>query len=384
MKIALLLLALLGSWTPSAHSEALPSEVLIRVLIDSGDKRFEIKSDHPTLVALTPSQEAPQRPHKLHAWVALKEKRLTLNGKALKVNSIRVEAQPEQTLWVGGRKFRGTVNFQLDRSGQLLVINELPIEQYLYGVLPREMRPWWPMPALKAQAIAARTYALYQRATNRAAWYDVKNSQVSQMYAGASAERLRTNLAVDGTRGQVLVYQEKLFPAYFHSVCGGKTAASEEFWDIKTPPLAGSVVCRYCRLSPHYTWKARVPLAALEERLAKNQRPVGTILEAAVISQTPSGRAGRLWIRGTSAEAVVAAKDLRVWIGGKKIKNTWFAVHIKEDQAVFEGRGWGHGVGLCQWGSFFAAFSRKTERQILELYYPGADIKQDQKTKGML
>ena len=230
------------------------------------------------------------------------------------------------------------------------------------------------MEALKAQAIAARTFALYQAGENKDKPYDLRNDIYSQVYGGRTSEKWSTNRAVDLTKGEVLTYKGEIIPAYFHATCAGMTAGAEELWKIDVPSLAGLVRCNYCRISPHYYWHARIPLSDIEEKLSESGRPVGQILKIKVISKTPSGRVGSLQIVGTVGEAVIAAKDFRIWIGGDKMRSTLFTVELREDAAEFSGKGWGHGVGLCQWGALGQALLGRSHAEILKFYYPGSEI----------
>ena len=263
-----------------------------------------------------------------------------------------------------------------DKNAVLYAINRLNIEDYLYGVVHHEVAPWWPMEALKAQAIAARTYALYQMEVSKPIEFDLKSSTSSQVYGGSTTEKFRTKRAVDLTAGEVLVYQGKIFPAYFHATCAGVTAGAQELWKIDLPPLTGGAHCKFCRLSPHFYWQARVPVSEIEEKMAKYGHPVGRILKIEEISKTPSGRVGSIRITGTAGDFVMAAKDFRIWIGGDKIRSTLFTISIKDDVAGFDGRGWGHGVGMCQWGALGQAILGHDHESILKFYYPGAEIVQ--------
>ena len=117
-----------------------------------------------------------------------------------------------------------------------------------------------------------------------------------------------------------------------------------------------------------------MPLSEIEQKLNSSGHPVGQILKMEIVTQTPSHRAGTLKITGTQQEDIIAAKDLRILIGGDKIRSTAFTVIVKEDQAQFTGKGWGHGVGLCQWGALGQALLGHPYRDILKFYYPGAEI----------
>jgi stage II sporulation protein D len=286
-----------------------------------------------------------------------------------------VEPNQDRDLYLDDRRFRGIVTVYKQPNGLMYAVNRLDIEGYLYGVLHHEVAPWWPMEALKAQAVAARTYATYQVSVSKSGPYDLKSSTSSQVYGGSTAERYRTKKAVDRTAGQILIYQGAVFPAFFHATCAGTTAGAQELWKIDLPPISGGSKCSYCRISPHFYWQAKVPLSAIEAKLKENNRSIGQILKIEVVSQTPSGRVGSLKITGTLQEAVIAAKDFRIWVGGDLMKSTDFTVEIKEDVAEFRGKGWGHGVGLCQWGSLGQALIGKSYKDILQFYYPGAEIK---------
>lgn len=299
---------------------------------------------------------------------------MRFNKQVLAVKGLRIVPAKDGDLYVEGRRFRGSVDILRAANGGLYAINRLDLEGYLCGVLHHEVGVWWPAEALKAQAVAARTYALYQVRVSRGREYDVHSGTRSQVYGGSTNERRRTNQAVQDTRGQVLAYMGKVFPAYFHATCAGRTAGARELWSIDLAPISGGVECGYCRYSPHFGWKISLPLSDLEEELAQHDRPVGRILTVEPLTQTPSGRVGRIRFTGTEGEAEVAAKDFRVWVGGDKIRSTSFEFTLKDDRILIEGRGWGHGVGLCHWGTLGQALLGRKYRDILSFYYPGSEL----------
>ena len=352
----------------------------IRVLVAEDQKLFHINVKGAYIIKALPSLQILKKGDRLVDFnLTASLKGFQFGKEEWQAKGIRIETAGDRDLHLNQSQFRGMVDILKDDSGSLYAINRIDIEDYLYGVLPHEVAFWWPKEALKAQCIAARTYALYQAQVNRNAEFDVKSGTSSQVYGGTSKERYRTNGAVDQTKGKVLVYQGKLFPAYFHATCGGVTTAAQELWKIDLPPLAGGVRCGFCRISPHYSWEAKVPLSDIEEKMNKNKRPLGQILKIEVISKTPSGRVGSLRITGISQEMTMAAKDFRVWIGGDRIRSTNFTVNVHDDVAEFHGKGWGHGVGLCQWGAFGQALLGHPYDRILKFYYPGADIVNDEK-----
>ncbi len=351
------------------------AEPTVRVLVSEKQNlvRLTVKGEYQ--IRILPSLELVKKGSKL-TRTSLKATPLgvQLGAREFLGRGIRIEPKQDRDLTLDQIRFRGFIDVLKDPANSLYAINTLDIEKYLYGVLPHEVAHWWPLEALKAQAIAARTYALYQVQVSRTQEYDVKSTTSSQVYGGSTRERLRPKAAVDTTRGKVLSFEGKIFPAYFHATCAGVTAAAKELWKIDLPPLRGGVQCGYCRVSPHIQWQSRVPLAQVEEKMNKNGRPVGRVLKIEPASQTPSGRVGSLRIAGTAGEALMAAKDFRIWLGGDKIRSTHFAVTIQDDLAVFDGRGWGHGVGLCQWGAFGQALLGHNFQQILQFYYPESQI----------
>ncbi len=346
----------------------------IRVLVAEGRSSLKITVKEDFVIRVLPSMKIARK------GKLLSGERLTATAAGMRLGSqewacqgLLIEPAKDRDLYLDDSRFRGNVSVW-KKNGTLYAINKLDLEKYLYGVLHHEVAPWWPMEALKAQAVAARTYAYYQMQVSKANEYDVKSSTSSQVYGGSTTERYRTKKAVDRTAGQILTFEGKVFPGYFHATCAGKTAAAEELWDIRLKPIGGGVECNYCRISPHYYWQAKVPLATIEDKLKQYNRSVGQVLRIEPVTQTPSGRVGSLKITGTTQEAVIAAKDFRVWVGGNLMKSTAFTVETKDDYAEFHGRGWGHGVGLCQWGALGQALLGRSYQDILKFYYPDSAI----------
>jgi stage II sporulation protein D len=359
-------------------SDAAQKSPEVRILVEDSQElmRLEIRGDYRIL--LLPSLEEAKKGTKLlKSPVTAVRGGFRIGDQSWTAQGIRVETPGGRQIYLDDTRFRGTLDIKKDAAGKLFAVNRLGVEDYLYGVLQHEVPHWWPMEALKAQAVAARTYALYQKQVNKALDYDLKSGTSSQMYGGSTTERYRTKAAVDQTRGEALVYQGKIFPAYFHATCAGVTAGAQELWKINLPPLSGLVHCGYCRISPHYFWQASIPLSTIEEKLKNSGRVTGQIIKIEAVTQTPSGRVGSLRITGISGEAVIAAKDFRVWVGGDKMKSTLFTISLVEDMAQVHGKGWGHGVGLCQWGTLGQALLGRRYKEILSLYYAGSEIQKD-------
>ena len=136
---------------------------------------------------------------------------------------IEIHSDQSADLHVNRKPFRGYISIHREENEKLLVVNHLNVESYLYGVLFHEVGSWWPMAALRAQAVASRTYALYKKEERRGKLFDMYPDQSSQMYGGANSERARSKRAVDETRGEALTFDGEIFPTFYHATCGGLT-----------------------------------------------------------------------------------------------------------------------------------------------------------------
>jgi len=291
-----------------------------------------------------------------------------------KVYGIRIFPSEDSAIFINKRPFRGEIDIIRQADQTLLVVNHINVEDYLRGVLYHEVSHWWPMAALEAQAIAARSFALYQADTNRNKDYDLVSTVYSQVYGGANSERSRTNDAVYRTAGKILVYKDEILPAYFHATCAGHTEDASVLWKTDLVPLKG-VACNFCKLSPHFFWKKKIPLDDIEKALSLKG------IQAITPKQwSNSGRVAMLEIQLEDKKINLSGKDFRQKLGNDIIKSTIFEVKIIPDSqgkliANIEGAGWGHGVGLCQWGAFGMARRGYSAEKILQFYYPGASIK---------
>ncbi len=272
--------------------------------------------------------------------------------------------------------YRDEVLIYKNSKGSLDVISRLELEDYLKSVIPFEGNPKWALESLKAQAVVSRTFALTKMILRRNEEYDVSAGVMSQVYAGKQIENDRTNQAVDATRGEVLLYKGKIFPAYFHSTCGGATTAADLVWRVKPLAPLGGVDCKFCQRSPHYKWEAVVTPAEIKEKLAKQEMPVSEVLGIRTDKIDRTGRAHKLVIKSTWAEKVVDADAFRVWVDPMRLKSN-LITKIRTNDAgafVFKGKGWGHGVGMCQYGMKYLGELGYGYKEILGYYFPGAQV----------
>ena len=296
---------------------------------------------------------------------------ILLGGMNFSMDKIFIQSVGGALIIINGRRFRGNMEFiKKDNSG-LMVINYIELEDYIKGILYHEVSHYWPIEALKAQAVVCRTYALNQMQENKSKDYDVTADIYSQVYGGRTSERYRTNEAVEATRGEVLTFEGDIFPAYYHATCAGHTEDASLVWNTDIPPLKG-VACNYCKNSPHFQWHAVLSTREVEDALAKSEYKIKAIKDILIGGKDRSGRIINLKLVSDKKNIEVPAKDFRNIIGPNILKSTNFKVKVIENDVVFEGFGWGHGVGLCQWGAYFMAKEGHTYQQILEYYYPAA------------
>lgn len=270
-----------------------------------------------------------------------------------------------------GNRYRGSFTVLADGR----VVNDVPLESYLYSVVALEMSPGWPPAALQAQAICARTYVL-QRSNPRRD-YDLVPSEANQVYGGASSESDPARAAVDATAGYVLRYGSAFAQIAYSACCGGHTEASSDAWGGSPLPYLQGVVCTYCQESPNYRWSADVPADALEQAFAPALGPTnGPVQAVRVASQDASGRATAVQISTQNGGTVVRGAAFRSALGTRVIKSLRiYQLGMSGGGALHaEGGGLGHGVGLCQWGARGYAERGGSVGQIVALYFPGTVI----------
>jgi stage II sporulation protein D len=293
----------------------------------------------------------------------------------LKAGSVIIRSLESNVVKIDGREFRGDVRFISDKEGSgFSVINYLELEEYVKGVLYHEVSHHWPIEALKAQAVASRTFALYQQRINRAKDYDLTADIYSQVYGGKTSERYRTNRAVEETRGEIIIYNNEVLPAYYSATCAGHTEDASRLWDVSIKPLKG-VECGFCADSPHIKWHRVIALQDIREALNKAGLAINQdIKEISILSRDDSGRIDGMRIHFGGESIDLSGKNFRNAVGPNIIRSADFKVRVNKNHAYFEGRGWGHGVGLCQWGAYFMAKRGFSFRKIIGHYYPGSRI----------
>lgn len=289
----------------------------VRVLLAAGKQKLTISSAAPFRVRETSGKvrSLPAGEHVLGPGLRVKPKGVK---RPVPLQWPIVFLPGEEPLRLG-RRYRGTIQVDVD-GGRLRAINIVGLEQYLYGVVPAEVPDDWPEEVLKAQAVAARSYALATRKIGGA--FDLYPDVRSQVYRGIDEEVESTNVAVEATAGEVLMYRGRLATTYFHSTSGGRTASVVDVWPGSRPvPYLVSVDDPYDSISPHHTWG---PVVLSAGRLQKVLKAPGRLADVRT-TMNPSARVATVTGVGSLGEASIRGGDLR---RGLDLRSTWFRIGV--------------------------------------------------------
>lgn len=397
-----------------------PIEPTVRVGILANQQHVLISADTSAVIVDEVTGE-------LVAHVAAGEKAMiAVDGNAMRINSNKVAAvrlsvvvlknSGEHFIKVNHRQYRGSIGVHMTygKTG-LTVVNTLPMEQYLYGVVAKEISPKWPLEAVKAQAVAARSYALYSLNKNKHQddEYDVCATTDCQVYGGRDYEEPEVIKAVNDTSGQVIIAQGNIIPAYFHSSSGGYTENSENVWGTYESYMRG--VVDYDQQSPQFKWEKGLTAHELQEAINKAGYKIGMLkaIELAPLTSRPmhipergvSGRVKVIRFIGSIGSIQLTGEKLRRML---ELKSTLFDISVvmpmqngspqyeqsistdkrklhpitgqPDESIIITGFGFGHGLGLSQWGAkAMAEQGAKGDttyfKEILKHYYQGTAIK---------
>jgi len=313
--------------------------------------------------------------------------------------SLVARASGSALIAVNGKHYRGELLFVQGDSG-ISVVNRVRMDDYLRGVVPLEIGTSddRDIEAVKAQAVTARSYAYVHVGNRTTRPYDVSASVNDQLYGGADAETAVANAAVNATRGVVLQYEGRVVNAPYHSACGGSTAAAEEIWRTNSEPYLQRVSDQipgtdrfYCDIAPRFRWTRTLDGETLRAALVRYLATYtatpggypGTPRDVQVDTRTPSGRIGTLKIATDRGNYVLRGNDIRYVLrapGGEILNSTSFNVEATTGRdgaitrLVLRGTGYGHGVGMCQWGAIGRARAGQDFHTILRTYYPGTTV----------
>lgn len=287
-------------------------------------------------------------------------------------SSLALEAKGSE-IRINGKRYRGRVEIVCSQQ-DLLIVDELNLEDYLVGLINSEISSRWHTEAVKAQAVVARTYALYQKKAGKNPGYDLEATVMSQVYGGIDSEDEMALKAVKETEGEVALYNGELIQAIYHSCCGGETEAAEDMWGWRIPYLK-RLNDPYCTAAPNYFWLYRISLKEMEDRLSRVNSHIRDIKSIHVQKRSPSGRVMAIAVGHMGGTTGMTGKDFRGAVGFENLRSTNFTVKLIGSLLDFTGSGGGHGVGMCQWGAKGMAEHGKSYKEILKWYYPGITIK---------
>lgn len=342
----------------------------IRVLLDKAGRKATLE---------TPGQTLYIKVRHPGGWIAIgktaklswseKTKSILLESRDAKFAApilfVRGGTSSLDSIYYANKLYKGLMKLVAGENGWLAV-NVLPVEEYLAGTLGAEMSSSWPLEALKAQAVASRTYALNLAKRPRNVHYDLAGTVEDQVYSGAGSETKRVREAIDLTRGQFL--SKGLGPAqiFFHSRCGGLTEPEGKVWRGDKSHHV-TVLCPYCQKHP-YEWKYSLEYASLLHALKVPKALVPPTITA--LDRSPTGRITSLKLDAGGNSRLIDGNTFRSLLGYQRIKSTRFKWTATGREVRFTGFGSGHGVGMCQWGASYFAKQGKTYREILGHYYP--------------
>lgn len=360
--LLLLSLALLCYALPVGSADF--AQELVRIAIVKGSESIRLDGNG---ILVTDDAGDPIRVN-LPAEVRSAKTGVSLNGRVFR----GIRASAPVFVSVNGKSYRGLVEISPQGKG-LLVVNELPLEDYLVGLINCEISSQWPMEAIKAQAVIARSYAIFQKESRKGSLYHLESTVLDQVYDGSDIEDSRAARGVKETAGEVLTYSEAVIQAFYHSNCGGHTEKAENVWGYALPYLTG-VSCRYCETSSPYRWEQRIPLKKLEAQLKGGGVTLSGLRDVRPGTRNRSGRLNEVQFIAAGGKTAIPAVQLRKVAGYSVIKSTNFEVRLSGDDLLFTGTGYGHGVGLCQWGAKQRAADGFDYREILSYYYPGTRL----------
>lgn len=378
---------------PAPAKDEFPTKLLpenlrrdFRVGILLGKPRVEISGEAYTVSATADSAQGHSASGKLN--LSANGMRVSLQN--TKADSVWVFPSNGKRLSVGGKEYRGKMLI-VNASGKLNVLNVLPVEDYLKGVVPNEIGKLDSsmFEALKAQAVAARTYA-YRHYNSRASLgFDVYATVQDQVYDGSAGESPLPSAAIDSTRGVVLTDGESFIEAYYHSTCGGNTDGVE-VWGLSPVAYLKSQSDMkdsneaWCNASSYSSWKkvfSEKELVALfrknfKEARATGKSEFGKIQQMEILSTFPGGRVGELEVLTDKGVFTVKGDRIR-WLfkdGSKILPSAKFSLSKNGKVWVLDGSGFGHGIGMCQMGVRARAKAGQNYVEILNAYYSEAKL----------
>ncbi len=352
------------------------AEIELRVAIEQDVEQVKVGGSTEAILRDGAGQVLAQIPAMNAVVAQSQDGKVTVNQ--LQTSQLWIEpASEDGYVFIGERWYRGRT-LVVPTSGGITAVNYVPMEQYLYSVVGAEMPASWSLEALKSQAVAARSYALYQRQHSGNTVFDLGDTTTWQVYGGLEKEAPSTRAAVDATKDQVLTYRGQIINAVFHSCAGGHTENVEDVWTSPLPYLRGVP-------SPDSDFSQCQwdPLTFTASELAERLGYEGTVSSVSV-QRHPHGRVLALTIDGSAGSKTVEGRAVRDRLG---LRSTLFSIEAEQSPVAsagnvsaaparfrISGAGNGHGIGLSQYGAYKLAQQNWNYQQILLHYYTGVAL----------
>ncbi|MDR2708438.1 MAG: SpoIID/LytB domain-containing protein [Elusimicrobiota bacterium] len=291
---------------------------------------------------------------------------------AKKAMSLPLTIVSKGDISINGKYYHGSFEILRAKSG-VTVVNIIDLEEYVKGVVPKEAMPNWKLEALKTQAVISRSWAIANLDKHKNDGFDICADPHCQVYGGADVETPNTDEAVKQTRGQVLIFDGKIANAYYFSNSGGFTEDPNYVWGhTKTPPYLKAKKDPYSKNEPNFNWEFSIGMDAL-----RNKFNLGKISSIKPQGKTASGAPREIVIKHSKGTKTITPVQLRTTLGQTKIKSAFItSIQQSGTNFIFKGNGFGHRVGLSQWGAKAMAELGKNYKSILHFYYPGTKIEQ--------
>lgn len=358
---------------------------LVRVNVTPRDaKGLSLAVDGPYIVRdLKTKRVRLKRPNLKSVPIKLTKRGIRIGERTFRGDGVEILVRKSPAIWVRRHQYRGSIRLHRDKAGELVVVNVVPMEDYLASVVNGEMPAKFPDEARKAQVVVARTYARYRmQATRGFGLFDVYADSRGQRYLGfqyrttdgrrLAGETKQSRELVAKTMGEVCRFKGRIFSPYYHAVCGGRTTAGKRVFSDSVTALQ-SVRCDWCRNAKRYRWHKTVSAtqltAAVGRILKRRKRPFG-ILRSITRAKAPE----TFTVSDGNVRETFTGRDLRSAFPPGTLASPRFDVRFVENRYVFTGRGHGHGVGLCQHGAAGLANAGRSYREILRYYYRGVEV----------
>ena len=268
--------------------------------------------------------------------------------------------------------YRGKISLFV-QNNQIIPVNEVPLEEYLYGVLPGEIGTSFPEEALKAQAVISRSYVLFSKKNNKNVNFDVYDSVMSQVYLGYDYESKKLNMIVDSTKDKVITYNEKIINAVFHSDSGGKTVNNEDAWGGQPLPYLRGRDDNNSDYSPKKKWDLEISYKEIISKFGIEPKEI-------FVAYNNADRVEEIVFNDTKTTKSITGDKFRIALGNNRIFSNYMEIENdkKNERLLITGRGFGHGVGASQWGMYNLAKKGYNYQKIIKFYYQNVKIEDEQ------